>query len=53
VGSFSKGKQPKPKDDHPKDFSSAAGVAGYKHRVQVFASRQIYDVDSNDEMIID
>ena len=53
MASSSKGKWPKPKDDHPKDVSSAAGAAWSKPKAQVSASRQIYKVDSNNEMIID
>jgi hypothetical protein len=53
VSSSSKGKKTNPKDDHPKDVSSAAGVAGDKPKAQVSASRWVYEVDSNDEMIMD
>jgi len=53
VFSSSNGKRPKPKDDHPKNVSSAAGEGGDKPKVQVSASRQVYEVDSNDEMIMD
>jgi len=53
VSSSSKGKRPKPKDDHPKDVSSVAGAAGNKPKAQASASRRIHKVDSNDEMIID
>jgi hypothetical protein len=53
VSSSSNGKKPKPKDDHPKDISSAAGAGGDKPKAQVSASRRVYEVDSNDEMIMD
>jgi len=43
---------PKPIDNHPKDFSSAAAAAGSETKAHVPASRRIYEVDSNDEMII-
>jgi hypothetical protein len=48
----SKGKKPKPKDDHPTDVLSVAGAGRDKPKVQVSASRRIYEVDSNDEMIM-
>jgi len=53
VYSSSKGKKPKPKDDHPKDVSSTAGAEGDKPKAQVSACRLVYEVDSNDEMIMD
>jgi hypothetical protein len=53
VSSSSKGKKPKPKDDHPKDVSSAAGAGGDEAKGRVFESRRVYEVDSNDEMIMD
>jgi hypothetical protein len=53
VSSSSKGKKPKPKDDNPNDDSSAVGAAGDKPKAQVSASRWVYEVDFNDEMIMD
>jgi len=53
LSSSSKGKRPKPKDDHPKDVSSTAGAGGDKRKAQVTASRRVYELDSNDEMIMD
>jgi hypothetical protein len=41
VSSSSKGRKPKPKDDHPKDVSSAAGAGGDKPKAQVSASRRV------------
>jgi len=53
VASSSKDKWPTPKDDHPRNVSSAAGPAGSTPKAQASASRRIYEVDSNNEMIID
>jgi len=53
VSSSSKGKKPKPKDDHPKDVLSAAGAGGDKPKAHVSASRRVYEVDSKDEMMMD
>jgi hypothetical protein len=53
VSSSSQGKRPKPKDDHPKEALSMAGAEENNPKAQVSASRGVYEVDSNDEMIMD
>jgi len=53
VSSSSTAKKPEPNDDHPKDVSSMAGAAGNQPMAQVSASRQVYEIDSNDEMVMD
>ena len=53
VSSSSKGKKTKPNDDNPKDVSSAAAAGGVKPKAQVSAPRWVYEVDSNDDMIMD
>jgi hypothetical protein len=46
-------KTPKPKDDHLYDVLSLAGAGGDKPKAQVPASRWVYEVDSDDDMIMD
>jgi len=53
VSSSSNSKKLKPKDDHPEDVSSVAVAGRDMPKPQISASRRVYEVDSNDEMIMD
>jgi hypothetical protein len=53
VSSACNGKTTKCKADQPMDVSSLAGAGWDKPKAQMSASIKVYEVDSNDEMLMD